>query len=194
MREKNSSRKGRQASSLSVLRSVVRQNSYFVAARLRQRIIERRARLGCLVRPNDLPLLTEKLILFYQGKTSLGKELASVSGFQHPLPLNPYEAWQAANQWTAKAERYLRERLQKYDSSLAKISVVMPVYSPPLVFLETDIASVISQIYDNWELCIADDFSPKSDVQLALKAWAEKDSRKASFGKFVKYYTTIYSI
>lgn len=161
---------------MSVLRSVIKQNAYFVA-RLRQRIIERRARLGYLVRPNELPLLTKKLILFYQEKTSLGKELASVPRFQPPIPLDPYESWQAVNQWTAKTERYLRERLQKYDSPLLKISIVMPVYNPPVVFLEAAISSVTSQVYDNWELCIADDFSPNSDVQLALETRAAQDDR-----------------
>ncbi|WP_121970014.1 glycosyltransferase [Leptolyngbya sp. BC1307] len=174
--ENKNSRKGRQASPLSALRIVFKQNTYFLA-RLRQRIIERQSRLGYLVRLSELPLLTKKLILFYREKTSLGKELASVPGFQPPAPLDPYEAWQAANQWTAKTERYLRERLQEDVSPLAKISVVMPVYNPPLIFLEAAISSVISQVYDNWELCIADDFSPNPDIQLALKAWADRDDR-----------------
>ncbi|RYC28840.1 glycosyltransferase, partial [Lichenibacterium minor] len=39
------------------------------------------------------------------------------------------------------------------------ISVVMPVYNPQVGFLRQAVASVQSQIYPDWELCIADDAS-----------------------------------
>jgi len=44
------------------------------------------------------------------------------------------------------------------------LSVVLPVYRPPLHLLQEAIASVVNQRYANWELCIADDAS--NDEQL----------------------------
>ena len=45
------------------------------------------------------------------------------------------------------------------------ISVVMPVFDPPKKFLIKAIESVISQAYENWELCIADDASTKKYIE-----------------------------
>lgn len=57
------------------------------------------------------------------------------------------------------------------------ISVVMPVYNTPEVFLRKAIDSVVKQLYPHWELCIADDASPKRHVQKVLGEYAAKDSR-----------------
>ena len=57
------------------------------------------------------------------------------------------------------------------------ISVVMPVYNTPAKLLEAAIASVAGQIYQNWELCIADDCSTERHVRPILKKWQRRDSR-----------------
>jgi len=57
------------------------------------------------------------------------------------------------------------------------ISVLMPVYNPPLNMLEEAISSVQAQLYPNWELCIADDASTNSKVRKVLKRYADKDAR-----------------
>ena len=51
-----------------------------------------------------------------------------------------------------------------------KISVILPVYNPPVEYLELAIASVVAQIYTNWELCIADDASTNPEVKTLLNA------------------------
>jgi GT2 family glycosyltransferase len=54
------------------------------------------------------------------------------------------------------------------------ISVVMPAYNTPAWALKDAIKSVQNQLYDNLELCIADDASPRSHVlQIAQQAAAE---------------------
>ena len=58
-----------------------------------------------------------------------------------------------------------------------KISVLMPVYDPPLQFLEEAIWSVRKQLYGNWELCIADDASKNAAVRELLKRHAAEDAR-----------------
>ena len=58
-----------------------------------------------------------------------------------------------------------------------KISIVMPVYRPSLRFLEDAISSVRGQLYQNWELCIADDCSNDPSIVNRLKEHAEADTR-----------------
>jgi GT2 family glycosyltransferase len=60
---------------------------------------------------------------------------------------------------------------------LPLISVIMPVYNPPLEYLDKAIRSVRRQLYPHWELCIADDASPNSDVQSLLRSHAAEDPR-----------------
>ena len=57
------------------------------------------------------------------------------------------------------------------------ISIVMPVYNPDLGYLSSAIDSVRSQIYERWELCIADDASTDASVARLLKQYAIADSR-----------------
>ncbi len=53
----------------------------------------------------------------------------------------------------------------------------MPVYNPDAEFLKQAIASVIEQVYNNWELCIADDCSTKPHVKQILEEYAGQDER-----------------
>lgn len=57
------------------------------------------------------------------------------------------------------------------------ISVVMPVYNPAEIYLRACLDSVLAQSYPHWELCIADDRSPKEHVQCVLREYEAKDSR-----------------
>ncbi|WP_242041431.1 glycosyltransferase [Leptolyngbya sp. FACHB-261] len=53
----------------------------------------------------------------------------------------------------------------------------MPVFNTPESFLKEAIESVLSQIYQHWELCIADDASTESHVGQILSEYSSKDSR-----------------
>jgi GT2 family glycosyltransferase/uncharacterized coiled-coil protein SlyX len=57
------------------------------------------------------------------------------------------------------------------------ISVVMPVYETPECYLRAAIDSVRTQLYPNWELCIADDASKSPHVRSVLEEYRAADSR-----------------
>lgn len=58
-----------------------------------------------------------------------------------------------------------------------KVSIVMPVYNTVLEHLDLAIGSVVRQHYQNWELCVCDDASPKSEVRERLEYWRKNDAR-----------------
>ncbi len=57
------------------------------------------------------------------------------------------------------------------------ISVLMPVYNPPELFLRAALDSVLAQAYSHWELCIADDCSTEPYVRRVLEEYQARDSR-----------------
>lgn len=57
------------------------------------------------------------------------------------------------------------------------ISIVVPVFNTPEHYLREAIESVIDQVYPYWELCIADDASPKPGVKQVLDEYVAKDPR-----------------
>lgn len=62
-----------------------------------------------------------------------------------------------------------------------KVSIIMPVYDPPIQFLEEAIWSIRRQLYSHWELCIANDASKNHDVQQVLERHSSEDARIKTF-------------
>ncbi len=59
-----------------------------------------------------------------------------------------------------------------------KISILVPLYNTPEVFLREMIESVTSQTYSNWELCLADGSDDAhKDVERIVKEYADRDQR-----------------
>lgn len=56
------------------------------------------------------------------------------------------------------------------------ISIITPVYNPEPLWIESAIESVIGQIYERWELCIAD-ASTDGEVKRILKEYSKKEPR-----------------
>ena len=57
------------------------------------------------------------------------------------------------------------------------ISIIMPTYNSPVAYLKSAIESVLNQLYENWELCIADDASTSPEVTKLLEHYAQLDPR-----------------
>lgn len=89
----------------------------------------------------------------------------------------PYEAWLDVNQSSRIGSASLILALSQAGKKPPSISVIMPVYRPPLDALEEAIASVKSQTFQNWELCIADDSGMESDTRNWLRGSTHLDPR-----------------
>ncbi|SLM19237.1 conserved hypothetical protein [uncultured spirochete] len=74
------------------------------------------------------------------------------------------------------------------DSPL--ISIIMPTYNTSERCLRLAIESVIRQIYENWELCIVDNGSSKSEVYNVLESYSKKDPTRIKV-KFLSINTGI---
>jgi GT2 family glycosyltransferase len=65
-----------------------------------------------------------------------------------------------------------------------KISVIVPVYNVDPKWLNKCIESVISQVYETWELCLHDDASTDVRTVECLRGWSVRDDRiRVSFGE-----------
>ena len=73
-----------------------------------------------------------------------------------------------------------REKLGERAASFAErplISVLMPTYNTEVGWLREAVDSVRRQLYENWELCIADDASSDPAVRSYLKSLPGEDAR-----------------
>lgn len=102
----------------------------------------------------------------------------TVERFANPFSAvtESYPAWHAArNAMTPRALAHIRAAIEALPSQ-PLLSIVLPVHNPPLKFLISAVASVQAQIYEHWELCIADDAS-NPEVAAVLHEFAGHDQR-----------------
>jgi GT2 family glycosyltransferase len=88
-----------------------------------------------------------------------------------------YERWITLHDvLTAKDQAVIRNHVSILVNR-PLISVLMPSYNTPEVWLRRAIESVRHQLYPNWELCIADDASTTPHVRKVLDEYALLDQR-----------------
>ncbi|MBI5381816.1 MAG: glycosyltransferase [Opitutae bacterium] len=109
-------------------------------------------------------------VLFHEGTLHTSSQ---------PRAVRDYGAWvEAFGRVTPEKAAALRARLAALPAGKRPlISVVMPVYNAPERWLARAIESVREQIYENWELCIADDASTAPHVRTVLERAAAADPR-----------------
>lgn len=86
----------------------------------------------------------------------------------------PYGPWYEA--YAPDEETLERQRHHKF-SYAPLISIAVPAYKTPTVFLREMIESLLAQTYENWELCIANGSPEDQEMERILKAYAARDSR-----------------
>lgn len=98
---------------------------------------------------------------------------------QQPSPAveSDYDLWIKRHDTLTEGHfNVIRKHCEKMtDTPL--ISIIMPVYNTPEVYLREAIASVRAQIYPNWELCICDDASTAEHVGRILHEASEEEPR-----------------
>lgn len=86
----------------------------------------------------------------------------------------PYAPWYEA--YVPDEETLQKQRKRKF-SNAPLISVVVPAYRTPELFLRQMLDSLLEQTYPNWELCIANGSPEDAQMQQVLDEYAAKDSR-----------------
>lgn len=86
----------------------------------------------------------------------------------------PYGPWYEAHK--VKPEELKRQSMHQFPYA-PLISVVVPAYHTPEVFLREMVDSLRNQSYPNWELCIANASPEDQEMGCILKAYTNQDSR-----------------
>ena len=86
----------------------------------------------------------------------------------------PYGPWYQAY---APDQTVLDKQRKKKFSYSPMVSVVVPAYRTPELFLRQMIESLIGQTYGNWELCIANGSPEDTSMQKVLEEYSQKEKR-----------------
>ena len=108
----------------------------------------------------------ELIVALHDARRQLGATEADV-----------YEKWIANFDTPTPASRAALRRQLRGLHRQPLISIILPIYNPDLEVLRAAITSVTNQIYERWELCLADDASTDPEVRPFLEAIARGDDR-----------------
>jgi glycosyltransferase involved in cell wall biosynthesis len=87
-----------------------------------------------------------------------------------------YRKWIRTHRLRATDRDAIARHIDRFNAR-PLISVLMPVYNAPADALRAAIESVRTQLYPNWELCIADDASTSGEVRGILEKFRNDDAR-----------------
>ena len=93
---------------------------------------------------------------------------------------DPFARWRKTNHLTPKLTGKMCEDARKMGDRGPTISLILALQDPPEQSLQELLASVVAQIYGQWELCIADDGSRSPSVQKIIRGFSAKDTRVRS--------------
>lgn len=95
---------------------------------------------------------------------------------------NLYDIWIEKNSLNEEKIKIAKEEIAKFPYK-PKISIIMPVYNVEKIWLEKALASVLNQLYDNWELCIVDDASTNKHIKETLSKYEKNEKFKIKYLK-----------
>lgn len=115
---------------------------------------------------------------------TIKKSLSEIKRWNHytqdpvnSITLNSqYSLWHKKNELKFSNVTKYKDKIKEFKYQ-PLISIIMPVYNTDKKWLIAAIDSVLNQIYQNWELCIADDASTKPHIKRILKNYQKKDKR-----------------
>lgn len=96
--------------------------------------------------------------------------------FKEFLESRNYQKWIEREKITEEKRIKFRSEIKRFVNQ-PLISIILPVYNVEEKYLRLCIESVTKQIYENWELCIADDRSPSPHIRRVLEEYSKKDAR-----------------
>lgn len=113
-------------------------------------------------------------ILFESGLNAFLRSLLSF--FHDNFQPERYQRWIKSNEPTNDELGHLPELSRKFPYR-PRISIITPVWETEERLLRFAIDSVLSQTYDNWELCLVDGGSTREHVRPVLQEYASSDVR-----------------
>ena len=134
-------------------------------------LIREYSRLG------GIPGVCERIATSYKSYGIEGIWNGGVLLLRNVLGRRNYAAWVRKYDTLGDRERADYKELAAALVNPPLISILMPVYQPRMEWLRKAMESVRTQIYPNWELCIADDASGDPQVRDYLEVVARIDQR-----------------
>ncbi|MFL0556302.1 MULTISPECIES: glycosyltransferase [Paenibacillus] len=124
-----------------------------------------------------LPLSRKAIsILKRSGLTGLKSQAKRALGLSKTDLTQNYQNWVKAKKLTVNRIQEIKHEISQFSYN-PLISIIVPVYNVDEKWLRKCIESVRNQLYPNWELCIADDASPKKHIREVLNEYMQLDSR-----------------
>lgn len=124
-------------------------------------------------------ILNNKLMRFIRkGTKTIQNQGIDTALFKVQNKLRYGPQFRKASERILYSEAELAALRQEIFPADIRISILVPLYNTPEVFLREMIQSVIDQTYANWELCLADGSDPQhSNVGQLCMEYAQKDTR-----------------
>lgn len=127
-------------------------------------------------RPEKIPTAAHRIWSIFRAGGARGLKGALVERSRKIRPVQ-YAAWVEEFDTLGEADHAAIAARIGALASRPRISVLMPVFNTPEKWLRRAIQSVREQVYQDWELCIADDSSTRPHVRRVLDAAASSDPR-----------------
>ncbi len=134
---------------------------------------ERKASLFTKMRIMAHPHTMKKGVKYLK-KNGVKKFVKRVLSGEMPTPDFEYHRWFLGQSPTQEDLEIQRNTKFEYEP---KISIIVPVFNPPLQFFDEMVMSVIGQTYPNWQLCIADGSIGNDKLRNKIQEYANNDSR-----------------